>query len=120
MKNLFYTTVGLITAGMSTAHAAITFEWGAGQGAVSWGITGSESNAFTVISNWLDFLVGFLYFICVAMMLWAGFQIITASGDEEKVKKWKSIIIQAAIGLIVIFIADSIVNFLIGSLFGAA
>jgi hypothetical protein len=46
--------------------------------------------------------------------LYGGFQILTAGGDEEKVKKGKTTLIQAVIGLIVIFLASNIIRWVIG------
>ena len=113
---MFYATVGLILTGLNAAHASIPFTE---QGITSDAI-GTQSDAFTVLNNWVGFLVGFLYFVWVVMILWAGFNVLTANGDEEKVKKWKSIIIQAVIGLVVVFIANSIVTWVITQLFGNA
>jgi uncharacterized membrane protein YwzB len=39
---------------------------------------------------------------------------VTAGGDEEKVKKGKNILIQVALGIVVIFLAYSIVNWVVG------
>ena len=41
----------------------------------------------------------------------------TAGGDEKKVATGKQIIIRAVLGLIVIFLANSIVSFIIDALF---
>ena len=38
--------------------------------------------------------------------------------DEEKVKKGKTILIQAGIGLVVIFLANSIVSWIINAVLG--
>jgi len=56
----------------------------------------------------------------VVFALWGGFNILTAGGDEEKVKKGKTILIQAAIGLVVIFLASSIVQWIVSSILGTA
>jgi len=60
----------------------------------------------------------FLAIIAVLYLLWGGFQILTAGGDEEKVTKGKTIIIQAGIGLLVIFLANSIVQWILGLIIG--
>lgn len=43
---------------------------------------------------------------------------LTAGGDEEKVKKGRTILIQVGIGLIVIFLANSIVQFVLTKIIG--
>lgn len=65
------------------------------------------------LDNMLGFLIGLLYFVAVLFALWWGFQILTAGGDEEKVKKGKTTLIQAVIGLIVIFLASQIISWVI-------
>jgi len=55
----------------------------------------------------------FLALIGVCYGLWGGFQIVTAGGEEEKVKKGRTILIQVAIGLVVIFLANSIVQWVL-------
>ena len=58
----------------------------------------------------------FLYIIAVIVVIYAGFTILTAAGDEEKIKRAKTMIIQAIVGLIIIFLAASIVEWLTQSL----
>ncbi len=65
----------------------------------------------TLITNALAFLA----ILGVVYGIYGGFQIITAGGDEEKVKKGRTIIIQVLIGLVVIFLANSIVEWVITS-----
>jgi len=54
---------------------------------------GVDTAAQTLIGNFMTFLG----IIAVAYLLWGGFNILTAGGEEEKVKKGKTVIIQAAI-----------------------
>jgi hypothetical protein len=42
--------------------------------------------------------------------------ILTAGWAEEKVKKWRTVITQALIGLVVIWLANSIVSFVVNSI----
>lgn len=55
----------------------------------------------------------FLGIIGVLYGIYGGFLMVTAGGDEEKVKKGRTILIQVAIGLVVIFLANSIVQFVL-------
>ncbi len=75
-----------------------------------------DNAANTIIGN----LMAFLAFLAVAYGIWGGFQIITAWGDEEKVKKGRTILIQVSIGLVVIFLANSIVQFVISKVVAGA
>jgi len=66
------------------------------------------------LDRMLWYLIGLLYFVAVVFCLYGGFTILTAWWDEEKVKKWKTMLINAVIGLIVIFLASQIVRWIIG------
>ncbi len=77
------------------------------------GDNGSGTDFVATLDNILGYLIGLLYFVAIVFALYGGFQILTAGGDEEKVKKGKTTLIQAVIGLIVIFLASSIIRWVI-------
>lgn len=106
-KNALYSTVAAATAGISVTNAAINPGTVTNQNIVTAG------TADTVIQGYIENALTFLYLVAVVFGLWGGFNILTAAGDEEKVKKGKTIIIQALIGIIVIFLAGTIVEWLI-------
>jgi len=116
IKNAAYAAAWLSLIALNTANAAIT----ADGRTIDSRLKGSENDAVTVIQNWIATISTLLYIIAVIVILWAGFQILTSAWDEEKTKKWKTIIIQAIVWLLVIFIASSIVNFVLTSLFAGA
>jgi PKD repeat protein len=66
------------------------------------------------IQDVIVYLLSFLALLVVILILWAGFLILTAAGDEDKVKKAKSIIVYALVGLLLIFMAWAITGFIIG------
>ena len=66
------------------------------------------------IQDVIIYLLSFLSLIAVALILWAGLIILTAAGEEDKVKRAKTIIFQAFIGLLIIFLAWAITTFIIG------
>lgn len=61
-------------------------------------------------------LVGLLYLIAVIFAIYGWFLILTSAGDDEKVKKWKNIVIYMVIGLIVVFLASTLVNWVIDTM----
>ena len=63
--------------------------------------------------NWIVYLMWFLYLVSIVYWLYWAWHILTAWGDDEKVKKWKTIIIRAVIWIVVIFSAYTIVNFVL-------
>ena len=82
------------------------------QGTTKWdNIT--DGNFVDTLNNILWFIIGLLYFIAVLFALYGGFLILTAGWEEDRVKKWKTTLIQAVIGLIVIFLASQIISWVI-------
>ena len=70
-----------------------------------------------VIINWIGYITSFLYLVAVVIGLWWAFHILTAAGDEEKVKKGKDIIIRAVFWIVAIFSINIIMKFVIEALF---
>lgn len=68
-------------------------------------------NVFSPIVNLLQMLawLGF-----IVMMIYAFYTIVTGGGDEEKLKKWKSTVIYAALGFFLIKIPDLLVKSIYG------
>ena len=110
IKSGFYLMAASILITLNSANAAI------GAGSVTNRTIVTEWSADTVIQTWLSNLLGFLYLAAVLIAIWWGFNILTAAGDEEKVKKGKTILIQAMGWIVVIFLAGSIVDWLIWSI----
>lgn len=69
----------------------------------------------TTISEIVDRIVNFLILIggpiAAIMVLWGGFQIMTAAGDPEKFATGRKTILYAAIGFVVILAAKGVVGF---------
>lgn len=78
----------------------------------------NQNSADKVIQDLVGKAMWFLWLLAVLLAIYWGFMILSAAWDEAKVKKWKTILTQAALGLVVIFLAYSIVNFVIWLLFG--
>ena len=74
----------------------------------------NSTDLVTNVQNILSWLLGLLALLATAYWLYGGFLMVTAGGDEEKVKKGKNILIQVALGIVVIFLAYSIVNWVVG------
>lgn len=78
----------------------------------------SERTFPQLVTDWITSLSLFLGLVAVCYGLWWGFNILTAGGDEEKVKTGKAIITRAALWLVAIFLVSVIVNTVIKFLFG--
>ena len=66
------------------------------------------------IQGVIAYLLSFLSLIVVILILWAGFKILTAGDDTDKVKSAKSTIVYALIGVVLIFLAWAITTFILG------
>ncbi len=111
IKNSFYIIAYIILIGLivdlNFVNAAINpGTWVTADLRTDW-------TADVVIQRWLWRLLTFLYLIAVLIGIWWGFNILTAAWDEEKVKKGKTILIQALAWIVVIFLAGSIINWLL-------
>jgi len=116
IKGSFYSVAWLMLVGINNVNAAWSsmFWKQSDVDNVSWTTKGIDE----VIKSWMWYLVSFLYLIAIIMMIYGGFNILTAGWDEEKVKKGKTILMQAVGGLVVVFIANSVITWLMDSLFG--
>lgn len=94
---------------MNSAHADATSAFGGTK------VTTNNENGDleNVVQGYVNTFMTFLAIIAVLMILWGGFNILTAAGDDDKVSKGKTIIIQAALGLLVIFLANSIIQWVL-------
>lgn len=110
MKNIVKASVAAaVVAQTQLTSAAVNL----GGSNVQGGLQGSADSADNAVQSLITNAIGFLYLVAVIFALWGGFNILTAGGDEEKVKKGKTILIQAAIGLVVIWLASSIITFIV-------
>ncbi len=89
------------------------------------GVTGSGeaqgSSLLTTVKTFINWTLGMLSLIALVVLLWGGFQMITAAGDENKYKKGFTILKQAAMGLVIIglsWLFVSLIFWLIGSMSG--
>lgn len=112
--------VGLSTLAMNTASAAIKFQGASGSTygqAIDSDLKGDEATTLpTIIQNYVNYFIGFSAMVAVIYGVYGGFIYLTAGGNDEQTKKAKTIFKQVAIGLIVIFLAYSVVAFVMSSL----
>ena len=64
----------------------------------------------------VTFIFALMGIVAVFVIIYAGFMMMTSSGDPGKVKKGKDTILWGIIGLIVAILAYAIVNFVLGQL----
>lgn len=112
MKKLIYSILWISLTGLITTVNAINFWWNKVSADLKWSNEWADSAIQKLITN----AMLFLYLVAVIYGLWGWFQILTAWGKEDQVKKWRTIIIQALIWLVVIWLASSIVQFVVNSI----
>ena len=66
------------------------------------------------VQDIIVYLLGFLALVAVIYIIYAGFLVLTAGADTKKVDEAKTLIKNALTGLILIFLAYSIVSWFIG------
>lgn len=73
-----------------------------------------DTNTIDVsVQNWIVYLFWFLFLVATIYWLYWWFLIFTAADDDDKVKKWKTAIVQALIWIVIIFLAGPLVEFFI-------
>lgn len=75
-----------------------------------------ETELMTVISNVIQWLLGFLGLIAAILIIVGGFQWMTSGGQEEKIAKAKKLMTNGIIGLVIILLAYILTNFIITQL----
>lgn len=74
---------------------------------------GTNTDIKTVIVNIIRLVLGFLGLIAVIIVLYGGFQWMTASGNEEKVSSARATLTAGLIGLVIILAAYAISAYVI-------
>lgn len=77
---------------------------------VSWTGTAQGGKLIDVIKTFINWMLGMLALIALVILLWGGFQMVTAAGDDAKYKKGFKILQQAAIGLVFIGVSRLLVS----------
>lgn len=76
------------------------------------GLTGlTNTTVQTLIMNVINFIIGAAALVSVVMIVWSGYQYMTAGGDEGKVSKATKSLTNAIIGLVIAIVAKVLVEF---------
>lgn len=77
---------------------------------------GQNTDVKDTIAQVINIALGFLGVLAVIIIIYAGFKWMTAGGNEENVADARKMIVQAIIGLVIIFAAWIIATFVIDRL----
>ncbi|HRT11147.1 MAG TPA: hypothetical protein P5194_01210 [Patescibacteria group bacterium] len=83
------------------------------------GVGFSETDPRTVVARIVKIALGFLGTIAVVLIIVAGFQWMTAAGNEEKIGKAKKLMSAAVIGLVIVLMAFALSSFIINAVITA-
>lgn len=78
---------------------------------IDWVVKNTTASAY--IQRILVYLLGFLRLAAIILVIYAGFNMLTAAWDEDKFNKSKTMLIYSMIWLVIIFAAWPITNFII-------
>jgi hypothetical protein len=76
----------------------------------------SDKDPVEIIVEIINVLLYFIGSIVIVLILWAGFKWMTSAGNSDAIKKSRETILNAVIGLIIIFASYAILNFVFDSL----
>lgn len=109
--------VGLFAAHGVSAQNLTTADTGIATVGTNLGLPATDIRL--VIARIIRAVLGFLGIVAVLIILYGGFQYMTAGGNEEKVSDAKKILINGVIGLVIVLSAFSIASFVVSKLVGA-
>ena len=115
ISHAFYTLVGGLFVAQNTFAATAGATFGQNN-AVGLGLGQGAATPYAAITNVIVALLSIITLVAVVYVLWAGFQILTAGGDEEKVKTGRKTIINVLIGIVVMWLAYWIVTLVLNAL----
>jgi hypothetical protein len=75
------------------------------------GTTGTDFPS--LIINIINWLIGFAAVLSVVMIIVSGFQFVISFGDEKKISKAVSSLVFAIVGMVLVFIAPLIIQFVL-------
>lgn len=81
--------------------------------------TEEPTNIFALIAKIINAALGVIGIVFVILMIYGGYTWMIAMGNEEKVKKAKAIITQAAIGLVIIMASYAISAYVLNGIYEA-
>ncbi|HBB64693.1 hypothetical protein A3K02_00690 [candidate division WS6 bacterium RIFOXYD1_FULL_33_8] len=82
-------------------------------------ITGVPNTDFAqFIVDIINWAIGFAAVLSVVMIISSGFQYILSFGDEKKISRATSSLIFAIIGMVLVFLAPTVIQFILDNFLG--
>lgn len=70
--------------------------------------------------NFADIIVALSGLSALVMFIWGGLKMLTAYGNQASIQQGKAILVTTIKGLLIVFFAWTLVNFVVGSLYGGS
>ena len=96
-----------------------SFSWAQNGGLNEFGETpnlGNDTPVIETLAKILNILLGFLGVIVVVGIIYGGFRMMTAVGNEEQSADGRKIVVAGVVGLIIILAAYAIASFVVSNL----
>jgi hypothetical protein len=93
-----------------------TLSWGQDAVRIAVGTTFTQKTISVFISDMVLYFLSFVTIVAVIYIIFAGFQLMTWGGDEEKTKKARQIIIYVIAGIVLMWTAYWIVAIILDAL----
>lgn len=114
-RSVLWLIVGLIVMQISESTVAVMYgENGVFKTLEQYGGEVSTEAREKIIEPLLQYFLSFLSAIAVVMVILSGFKIITAGGDDSKIKKQQQVLLWTVMGLGIILVARPIVSSMFG------
>lgn len=94
----------------SGANEAITWTAGKSEGAVA---AGMNKIIWTIVLNLIACISALVGYVCIAMIIFAGYKIMSAGGSADRIASGKKTLMRAVLGLIICILARSITQIFI-------
>lgn len=78
----------------------------------------SDRPFLDLLSSIINWILGLVGTVAVLMLIWGGFNYLTSAGNSDQTKKAKQTITYAVVGIIIIALAYTLVNFITGTIAG--
>ena len=104
----------MFIAGIFGAFTSAFSQAGSGSGPISLPNPLSCADASCVVTKIINFIFVLATPICAIMVLWGGFEMMTSAGDPEKFSTGRNTILYAAVGFVVVLLANSVASIIQG------
>lgn len=115
MKKLAFWVIAWATLMMGSFSFATLWWWWNNQNTwynpdAPWSNSMQNNKLIDMIKNFINWVLWIISVIALIVLLWWGFQMVTAAWDDGKYQKWFKILKQAAMWLVLVWVAWMIIS----------